>query len=431
MSDDQIDRLIDKSHLQRDKNVVEYVQEHLAGASEEKILERNHLKQKKRGIRRPKKITAHYYYPVFSNHLYGYQVDLLQRSNEDGKKKVDKDDTATGAKKTRREYPPFFFIAINTNTKYVYAYALQAKTDVELLRVMKLWFHDTDKQINSIRCDEEAGLDSRAVNDWCEARKISIKSIRDQNHTSLSVVDRVIRTLRDMNVPTEKSKRTSMNRKYRDFTVKRMNKLVKIYNDTTHKATGHKPSKMQSDSEDGVKGAELERAYIIKKIYESERRHKLTDYNLKQDTYVKYIVPRKDMEKHRYKVSPECYKIKGKDGHAYIIMAKDGSTLTITRWRLIPIGKTIPKGMKMARSVNSAKHGVIVKIEAYKKGWRATKKARRKNVYVVLWKSPDGERIVTHEPIELFKRERRRRDVLTKDEKAFWEGKDIPPEIFA
>jgi uncharacterized protein YdaU (DUF1376 family) len=423
MTDAQIDRLIDKSHLSRDKQVVEYVQEHLPDASEEQIIARNKRKRELRSSQDPKKITSHYYYPVFSNHLYGYQVDLLQRSKEvKGHNEPDEDDEATGSKQTMRDYPPFFFIAINTNTKYAYAYKLTSKSATEILRVLKLWWRDTGHKINSIRCDEEAGLDSHSVNAWFTRNKISVKSIVDQNHTSLSVVDRFIRTLRDMNTPTEKSTRTSANRKYRDFTVKRMNKLLEIYNNTKHKTTGHKPSEMQADSEDPKK-AELEKKYIIKKLYESERRHKLSDYNLKIDDYVKYIVPRDGKKKHRYQITPEYYKIMKKDGHAYVLGARDGSTVTMTRWRLIPVKDT--HGLKMARSVNDAKHGIMDNIMSYNK---------EDQTCFILWKSPNKERITTHEPLGLLKAQRERPNKLTKEEEEFWKGtkrKDIPRAIFS
>jgi hypothetical protein len=183
-----------------------------------------------------------------------------------------------------------------------------------------------------------------------------------------------------------------------------------------------KPREMHESDED-------EKKYIIKKLYESERRHKLKDYNLTKGTYVKYIVPRDGKKKHRYRVSPECYKIADKDGHAYIIMAKDGSTLTLSRWRLIPVGATLPAGMKLARSVNDAKGGIIDKILNYIPHWvrpNVRPRPRPQNVYFILWKSPDGERITTHEPIGLFKRERQRPDKLTREEKAYW-GTRVPP----
>jgi hypothetical protein len=125
-------------------------------------------------------------------------------------------------------------MAINTNTKEGYAFPMKDKTKEECVRCLKQVWHASYGKVVSIVCDQEPGLDSRIVNAWAEKKKISIKSILDQNHTSLSVIDRFIRMLRAMNTPTEKTKRTSENRKYRDFTNDRMRKVLEIYNDTEH-----------------------------------------------------------------------------------------------------------------------------------------------------------------------------------------------------
>jgi hypothetical protein len=176
---------------------------------------------------------------------------------------------------------------------------------------------------------------------------------------------------------------------------------------------------------------EEEKKYIIKKLYESERRHKLKDYNLEKNTYVKYIVPKdgKKDSKHRYQVSPEYYKIIDKNGHAYVIAAKDGSTLTLSRWRLLPVKTT--EGLKYARSVNGGKKGIITEITDFVEGWKDPKTKRKRDVYVVKWKSPEDEEILTHEPIGMFKRERKRLNKLTKHEAAYWKGKTVPRKIFA
>jgi hypothetical protein len=424
--DKEIDKLIDKSHLKEDDEVVAYVQKRRPGTDKKAILLRNKRKRQLRGQGRPKEIEKHYYYPVFSNHLHGFQVDLLLKSkDEKGAPKgavIDKDDADSGARQRLREYPPFFFIAINTNTKWGYAYPMKAKTSAECLRCLQRLWNDTEGKLVSIVCDEEAGLDSNEVNAWAQDReqRISIKSIRDQNHTSLSVVDRFIRTLRDMNTPTEKTKRTSQNKKYRDFTAKRMQKLINIYNRTKNQATGQRPKDMERNED-------LEKAHIIKKLYESERRHKLKDYHLQQDFYVKYIIPRDKMQKHRYKISPECYQIKGRDGHAYIIAAADGTTLTLTRWRLIPIGADLPKGMKLARSVNGGKGGLVKKILDYKEA--GSDPVKEPASYHVLWKSPTGTHIDTWEPLIVIKRLRDDANKLTRHEEAYWRTKKMPDGI--
>jgi hypothetical protein len=109
-----------------------------------------------------------------------------------------------------------------------------------------------------------------------------------------------------------------------------MDKLLKIYNSTFCEPIGTTPAIMQNDRK-------LEREYIIKKLYERERRGKIKDSDLPEGQNVRYILEREPLKKHRYKVSPEYYKVSGRDGLSFIIMAKDGTTKTISRWRLFPV----------------------------------------------------------------------------------------------
>jgi hypothetical protein len=114
----------------------------------------------------------------------------------------------------------------------------------------------------------------------------------------------------------------------------------------------------------------------------------------------------------------------GKDGHAYIIGAADGSTLQLTRWRLIPIGPELKQGMKLARTVNNAKNGIIQEIQNYNK---------RARTYTVLWKNPKNERIITYEPLGNIKAQLSAPTVLTRWEADYWKskGKNPPAEVLS
>lgn len=73
--------------------------------------------------------------------------------------------------------------------------------------------------------------------------------ITEQNHSALGIVDRFIRTLRDMNTPNEKTMKQSHDSKYKTFSLKRMNKLIEIYNNTYHRRIKFTPKEMFDDSE--------------------------------------------------------------------------------------------------------------------------------------------------------------------------------------
>ena len=57
--------------------------------------------------------------------------------------------------------------------------------------------------------DEESAFLSKTVLEFLKSRKILVNTIPDKNHSALGIIDRLIKTLRDMNTPNEKSKSQS------------------------------------------------------------------------------------------------------------------------------------------------------------------------------------------------------------------------------
>ena len=351
MNQDQIQKDIDQTHLKTVDKMLPHIVKKRPNVSK-KMLERAHKQRPKDKHPHHKK---NYYYPIYSNHPYSFQIDLLEQSN-------DRDQT---------KYPAYFVIIININTKFAYAFPIENKNQNTIYDVLKNFVEN--HKVLSFVSDEEGALKSNKIIEFLTNKKISIKFIDDKRHTALAIVDRFIRELRDMNTPGVMTNKQSNNPKYRDFTVKRMEKLLEIHNNTKNSSTGHTPKEMEEDFN-------LERKYIIKKIYETERRRKITDFELENDTYVRYILPKNPMKKHRYKVSPEAYKISHKEGNAYVIMAADGTTKTVARWRLFPIGKRLPKYMKFADTFGN-NTGTVNKINSY------NERTKKYNVEFIL---PDG-----------------------------------------
>ena len=152
-----------------------------------------------------------------------------------------------------------------------------------------------------------------------------------------------------------------------------MNKLLNIYNNTIHSATNHTPAQMEQNPQ-------LETEYITEKLYQLERRRKQKDFELKPDTYVRYILPKDPHNKTRFKVSPEAYRISHRDGNAYVLIAQDGTTKTVSRWRLIPLGSTLPQKLKFSSSFGN-NNGTVQEILNYNP---------RTHKYTVLFSMPDG-----------------------------------------
>lgn len=350
-SDAQINRAIDKLHLKSAKKLVPHLKKQFADVNEERV---ERVVQTRPKDVYPRK-KENYYYPVFSNHPYSFQIDLLEQSHDRDKNK----------------YPAFFVIIINVNTKYAYAFPVESKNQDTIFNVIKDFV--SDHRVISFTCDEEGAFQSNKVLNYLTDRKISVKLINEQRHSALSVIDKFIETLRDMNTPGVHSKHQSDDPKYRDFSKRRMEKLLKIYNETIHTSHGHTPKEMEDD-------VKLEKKFIIRKLYQLNRRRKITDFDLKPDMYVRYILPKDPKKKHRYKVSPEAYKISHKEGNAYVILARDGTAKTVARWRLFPVGTSLPENMKFANTFgNNA--GTVNKINSYDK---------RNHRYNVEFTMPDG-----------------------------------------
>jgi hypothetical protein len=349
MRNKQIDIAIDETHLKSDKQVIPHVQQKIKDATPEEIKNENKSRPKDNNPH----VVKNYYINIFSPHRFAYQIDLLEQSKDRDKTK----------------FPHYYFMAININTKFAYAYPIESKKQNVILDVIKQFTNDT--KVISIVSDEEGSFRSNIVVDYLTQHHISLKIITEQRHTPLALIDRLIRELRDMNTPTVKGLKTSENERYRDFTNKRMQKLIKIYNDTINSSINMTPNKMENDEK-------LEKSYIIQKLYERERRTKLTDFDLKDKTKVRYILERNPLMKHRYKISPEYYEVCGKDGLSVIIMAKDGTTKTISRWRLFPVHDS--SKLKFGKSFNN-NMGELKSIDGYD---RTTKK------YDVTFAMPDN-----------------------------------------
>jgi hypothetical protein len=341
--------------------VVHWVKQHRPGTSKEEIVDvLQSLKEKDFYRMSRADDRTHYYCPIFTPYPGGYQMDLLQQSN-----------TQEG-----QEYPKYWYLFVNINTRYGYAYPIDDKKAGTIIGVLEKWVKEVNGKVVSLVADEESAWNSNAAENWLKDHGIKLKMIDNQRHSALGIIDRFIRTLRDMNVRTEKSKYSSEARKYRDFTPKRMYKLLHIYNTSLHKGIGMTPEEMDKDMK-------KQKEYIIKKLYETERRKKISDFQLKVDSWVRYMIPR-EMGKRRYQVSPDVYKIDGKEGNGYRLVAADGTMRTFSRWRLFPVEDI--SGYKIGKSFNNNTGRIL----------RVLSGPDKYHKYKVEWKTAEGK-VITDE----------------------------------
>ena len=330
MSDKQINQLIDSLHFNTFNKVKSVVKNRFPNIKDDHlrkvILKRLH---DKRISKENKKI---YQVKVFSPFPGAWMADIFDNlANHD---------------------PRFWYIFINVNTRFAEAYPMQDKTKNTINNVLRVFVNKNHPK--KITSDEEAGLVANDNLEYLKNNKCGLYVIQEQNHTALSIIDRFIRTLRDMNKPTNEGTDVSTDNSFKFIDRSRMNTYLDSYNNTIHSATNHTPKEMMDDKE-------LEEKYIIKGMDNKQRQQGIQDLNLKVGCYVRFLIDKDKNKKHRYNVSREAYKIETRSGNIYTITALDGTTKDIPRWKLIPIrqngkyviGKTLETDKGIVTKINN------------------------------------------------------------------------------
>ena len=287
----------------------------------------------------PKLKVKQYFNRIFSDHPHAWMIDLLDNK---GLTPEYNNKAEVEAKDMTKEYPLYYLICININTRYAVAYPLNGKDVEHILPALEQFL--SEFKCSSLTSDKESAFIAKETSKFLKQRNISQYIVLDNNHTSLAIIDSFIRHLRDRNITIEKSKYQSHHSKYRNFSTKSMKQLLDIYNNTVHSTTGLKPIDMQND-------IKLERQYIA---YCLIHKQKKKSHDIPTNHFVRVVLSKDVMKKRRFKVSRECYVVTGREGYNYIISAADNTSTTLPRHRLIDLGSTKPDKYKLADTIPNA-----------------------------------------------------------------------------
>lgn len=189
--------------------------------------------------------------PYFSPNINSYECDLVFISNNDNLKQN------------------VYLFLININTKYLYILLLHNKDQYSIQRAFqKLIYYGL--RINSIRFDDESSFNSSLMQRYFERMNISVYHNSSPYINKNRIVDRVIRTIRDMYYTWHESVnfKNIDTQKQHDI----LQQLVTIYNNTYHTSIKMKPVEMTYD---------LEYEYIKKcqqKLKEIKEKQQLNGY---------------------------------------------------------------------------------------------------------------------------------------------------------
>ena len=306
MLESAVNRYIDTLHFNTFEKVSNRVKQQFPALSNAEI--RKIIKNRLHDKQLSKNYKTIYQVKVFSTFSNAWMTDIFDN--------------------LRDNIPRYWQLFINVNTRFVEAYPLANKTKESINNNLRQFVEKYHPR--KLTSDEEAGLVSDLNIRYLKDNKCGLYIIQEKNHSALSLIDRFIRTLRDMNRPTNEGNSVSTDDEFKFIDNQKMIILLAAYNNTIHSSTGYTPEEMMRDKN-------LENNYIEKCIAGKQRQHSIKDFNLDIGSLVRYLLDSDKMDKHRYNVSREAFRIESRASNIYTIIALDGTTKDIPRWKLIPV----------------------------------------------------------------------------------------------
>ena len=242
---------------------------------------------------------------------------------------------------------PNYLMFININTRKAYAYEMNGKGAKEVLRSLEE-FIKIEPECKSIESDEDTAYLSKTVLDFMRDHDIIYTTTTDNDHNKLGIINRFMRTIRDMKSNEPKASILD---------------LVDSYNDMPHRSLNYK------SPNDITKEDELE---YINKMNGQEN-----PYDFKPGDSVRVILDKSPLTKHRTNLSKQSYIIDSKDGNQFVIRSSDGSVDTVPGYKLVKSVNNVP----LATSIKDGKRGIIKEIKSYNK---------KKDTYTIVYEYPEG-----------------------------------------
>jgi hypothetical protein len=253
--------------------------------------------------------------PIFSKTKGGYQMDYFVQKNG---------------------VPQYYLIFINVNSRHGYAYPSYSRSTQDTLRILKKFVSEV-KEINSITSDREASFISQQVIDYLIDQNIDLQTTEDNDKKRLGIIDRFIRTIRDMHDDDD------------GISESEMQSILHEYNNSPHSKIQHTPIQFEKD-------ISAEPKYIqALEDYTDELEAK---FPLHKNQTVRIQLPKSKFKKVRRNYSKYHVKVIDRIKNQYLVQAKDKSVDLYSRYQL----NTNTKNTKAEESINNDKKGYIKRI---------------------------------------------------------------------
>ena len=196
------------------------------------------------------------------------------------------------------------------NEEYTITYSTtNKKTTSNLINVFKQFINDIDHKITSLRFDNESAVKSKQFQTMLRNNGIKFISVVEGSHTSLSLIDRLCRTIRDI----------SYNMGIKILTQNDINKVINVYNNMYHSSLSKILGKKITPNEVN-EHPELEQQIINYCIdYNKQLKVLHPEIELQIGQICKVYQPFDKFKKRRRLLKKDYYKIVNKTGNIYTV----------------------------------------------------------------------------------------------------------------
>ena len=202
------------------------------------------------------------------------------------------------------------------------------KTTNNLINVFKQFLNDIDHKITSLRFDNESAVKSKQFQTMLRNNKIKFVPVVEGSHTSLSLIDRLCRTIRDI----------SYNMGIKILTQNDINKVLNVYNNMYHSSLSKILGKKITPNEVN-EHPELEQQIINYCIdYNKQLKVLHPEIELEIGQICKVYQPFDKFKKRRRLLKKDYYKIVNKTGNIYTVQnTRNNKKIDVPRYFIYDI----------------------------------------------------------------------------------------------
>lgn len=222
---------------------------------------------------------------------------------------------------------------INPDSKgsqeYTITYStINKKTTSNLINVFKQFLNDIDHKITSLRFDNESAVKSKMFQTMLRNNGIKFIPVVEGSHTSLSLIDRLCRTIRDI----------SYNMGIKILTQDSINKVLDVYNNMYHSSLSKMTNKKITPNEVN-EHPELEQQIINYCIdYNKQLKVLHPEIELEIGQICKVYQPFDKFKKRRRLLKKDYYKIVNKTGNIYTVQnVRNNKKIDVPRYFIYDI----------------------------------------------------------------------------------------------